>query len=187
MESSSSSSRCRQSVHSYRNHKLFLLTHLQPAIEDKSCTICLNQIEEAAVITVCLHAYCSDFIRKWSNRKRRCPLCNAQFASLFVGIDLSSMTFRTQHLSPLKESSTKVESNIRYFYGRRRAIGISRELNVVNRRTRPLPKQRSFGQSNMLPPGVSKERILQWRASICEQNLLAVPCPTRKSLEQILL
>ncbi|XP_076891724.1 uncharacterized protein LOC143543242 [Bidens hawaiensis] len=66
-----------------------------------------------------------------------------------------------------------------------RAIGISRELNAVNRRTRPLPKQRSFGQPGMLPPGVSKERILQWRASIYEQNMVAVPCPTRKSLEQV--
>lgn len=68
---------------------------------------------------------------------------------------------------------------------RRRAIGIAREeLNVVSRRTRPLPRQRSFGQSNMWPPGNNKARILQWRASIYEQNMRAVPCPSRRSLQE---
>ncbi|KAI7746332.1 hypothetical protein M8C21_030583 [Ambrosia artemisiifolia] len=189
---SSSTSHSRQSVHSYPNHKRFLLNHLIPAIENQSCTICLNLIKEAAVITVCLHAYCTDCILKWSNQKRKCPLCNAQFSSLFVGIDRSSMSFRTQRLLPVREAGTKVnDDNVRGVYGRRRdfmarrrAIGISRELNVVVRRTRPLPKQRSFGQSSMLPPGVSQERILRWRESIYKQNMLAVPCPTRKSLEQ---
>ncbi|KAJ0802221.1 putative transcription factor C2H2 family [Helianthus annuus] len=192
MESSSSSSRYRQLTHSYSNHKRFLLNHLIPAIDNQSCSICLSKIEEAAVITACLHAYCTHCIRRWSNQKRKCPLCNAQFASLFVDIDRSCLSFRTQRLlPPVKESVTKVNDNVRDVYSRRReflarrrAIGISRELNAVSRRTRPLPKQRSFGQSNMLPRGVSKERILQWRASIYKQNMLAVPCPTRKSLEQ---
>ncbi|XP_076927875.1 uncharacterized protein LOC143591586 [Bidens hawaiensis] len=143
------------------------------------------------VITICLHAYCTDCICKWSDQKRTCPLCNTQFTSLFVQIDFNSMSFRTQHLLPVRESGAKVNDNVRDFDRRRRdfvaqrrAIGISRELNVVNRRSRPLPKQRSFGQSSMLPPGVGKERILQWRASIYKQNMVAVPCPTRKSLEQ---
>ncbi|KAL8264100.1 hypothetical protein R6Q59_022230 [Mikania micrantha] len=189
-----SSSRSRQSVDSHLNHKRFLLTHIAPAIRSQSCPICLSQIEEPAVITVCLHAYCTDCIRKWSYRKRKCPLCNTQFASLFVRIDLNSMTFLTQHLSAIKESGTKINGDFRDFYSsrrdfmaQRRAIRISRERNIGNRRTRPLPKQRSFEQSNMLPPGVSKERILQWRASIYKRNLLAVPCPTRKSLEQGLM
>ncbi|GKF89142.1 hypothetical protein Tco_0263105, partial [Tanacetum coccineum] len=55
------------------------------------------------------------------------------------------------------------------------AIGISRqELNAVNRRTRPLPRQRSLGETD----------VLQWRASIYEQNMRAVPCPSRRP-EQI--
>ncbi|XP_024995807.1 E3 ubiquitin-protein ligase Topors [Cynara cardunculus var. scolymus] len=186
----SSSSRCRRS--SYGNRERFLNKHLGPAIMGKSCPICLCRIEEAALITVCLHAYCTNCIRKWSNLKRKCPLCNAPFASLFVGIDFNSRTFRTIHLSALREYGGKFNTNIgdldgrrRDFMAQRRVIGISREeLNVVNRRTRALPRQRSFGQSKMLPPGVNKERILQWRTSIYEQNLRAVPCPSRGSLEQ---
>ncbi|KAI3692417.1 hypothetical protein L6452_32232 [Arctium lappa] len=188
MESSSSS--CRRS--SYGNRERFLHKHLVPAIIGKSCPICLSRIQEPALITVCLHAYCTNCIRKWSNLKRKCPLCNAPFASLFVGIDLNSRTFRTKHLPPLRESGGKFNNNIgdsngrrRDFMDQRRVIGILREeLNVVNRRTRPLPRQRSFGQSKMLPPGINKEIILQWRASIYEQNLRAVPCPSRGSIEQ---
>lgn len=180
----SSSSRCRRL--SYGNRERFLHKHLGPAIMGKSCPICLSRIQEAALITVCLHAYCTNCIRKWSNLKRKCPLCNAPFASLFVRIDLNSRTFRTKHLSPLRESGGKFNNNIGDSNGRRRdfvaqrsVIGISREeLNFVNRRTRPLPRRRSFAS------GVNKERILQWRASIYEQNLRAVPCPSRGSLEQ---
>lgn len=190
MESSSSRYRRFPSPYANLNHERFLRKHLKPAITSKSCPICLNPIEYAAVITVCFHAYCADCIRKWSNLKRKCPLCNAQFASLFVEIDLNSRTFRTKHLSALRD--TKLNNSIgnsngrrRDFMAQRRFIGASREeLNVVNRRTRALPRQRSFGQSKMLPPGVTKERILQWRASIYEQNLRAVPCPTRTSIEQ---
>lgn len=117
--SSSSSSHCKQSQYTYLNHKQFLSTHLKPAIKDKSCTICLNQIKQPAVITVCLHAYCTDCIRKWSNQKRKCPLCNAQFTSLFVEIDLGSKTYRTQHLSAVKESGINVNNHIRDLIGRR--------------------------------------------------------------------
>ncbi|KAJ9537304.1 hypothetical protein OSB04_030037 [Centaurea solstitialis] len=191
--SSSSSSRFRRS--SDGNRERFLHKHLWPAIRaSKSCPICLSQIQikEAALITVCLHAYCTNCIRKWSNLKRKCPLCNAKFEKLFVGIDFDSRSFHTKHLSPLMESGGKFNNNVvdsngrrRDFMAQRRVIGISREeVNVANRRTRPLPRQRSFGRSNMLPPGVNKERILQWRASIYERNLRAVPCPSRRSLEQ---
>ncbi|XP_023734122.1 uncharacterized protein LOC111881981 [Lactuca sativa] len=188
--SSSSSSRRKQSPYSNLNQERFLRKHLRPAITGKSCPICLSLIEEAAVITICFHAYCYDCIRKWSNLKRKCPLCNAEFGSLFVGIDLNTRTFRTKHLSSLRDTkfnNSIGHSNVRQrdFMAQRRAVGISREeLNVVNRRSRPLPRQRSFGQSKMLPPGVTKQRILQWRLSIYEQNLRAVPCPTRRSLEQ---
>ncbi|KAL4564891.1 hypothetical protein LXL04_028967 [Taraxacum kok-saghyz] len=191
--SSSSSSRRRQSPYSNLNQERFLRKHLRPAITGKSCPICLSLIEEAAVITVCLHAYCADCIRKWSNLKRKCPLCNAQYGSLFVVIDLNSRTFHTKHLSAPRE--TKFNNNIghsngrqRNFIAQRRAIGISREeLNAVNRRTRTLPRQRSFGQTKVLPPGVINERILQWRASIYEEKLHAVPCPTRRPIEQGLM
>ncbi|XP_071737305.1 uncharacterized protein [Rutidosis leptorrhynchoides] len=189
--SSSSSSRYSgRSLCAYVNHERFVRTKIEPAIEKgKSCTICINEIHKPAVITVCLHAYCTNCIRKWSTEKRKCPLCNAQFDSLFVEIDLNSKTYRTLHLSAVRVSDTKLNNynfgSRRNFAAQRRAIGISRvERNAVNRRTRPLPRQRSFGKSSMLSPNARQERILQWRASIYEQNLRAELCPSRSSLKQ---
>ena len=114
----SSSSLCRRS--SDGNRERFLHKHLWPAIRAKSCPICLSRIHEAALITVCLHAYCTNCIHKWSNLKRKCPLCNAKFASLFVGIDLNSRTFRTKHLSPLRESGGKFNNSYGDSNGKRR-------------------------------------------------------------------
>nr|XP_043627265.1 E3 ubiquitin-protein ligase Topors [Erigeron canadensis] len=168
----------------YINHKHdFILKKLKPAIQNsKSCPICMtHQIKQPAVISVCLHTYCTHCILKWSQFKTKCPLCNAVFVSLFLDIDLLSLTYRTRYLSGpvVKESSTRFSnSNVGGIYARRRDFMVQRREQVnVNRKTRPLPRQRSFGQS-------SKESILHWRASIYEQNMCAVPCPSRKSLKQ---
>ena len=78
---------------------------IAPAIEGKSCPICLSDVVDrrAAVITACLHAYCFRCIRKWSDLKRKCPLCNSHFDYLFYRISLSSRTFLKERLPPLRE------------------------------------------------------------------------------------
>ncbi|KAG8480935.1 hypothetical protein CXB51_025618 [Gossypium anomalum] len=50
-----------------------------------------------------------------------------------------------------------------------------REINNVNRRTRPLPWRRSFGRPGTVSPHVIAERKLQWRASVYNRRLQAVP------------
>ncbi|GJR31114.1 E3 ubiquitin protein ligase Topors [Tanacetum coccineum] len=83
------------------NHQDFIKKHLIPSItKNKTCSICLNNnISNPSLIPSCLHAYCTDCILKWSEFKRECPLCKAKFTSLFVDIDVESVTYRTLHLS----------------------------------------------------------------------------------------
>nr|GEY92172.1 hypothetical protein [Tanacetum cinerariifolium] len=160
------------------NHQDFIKKHLIPSItNNKTCSICLNNnISNPSLIPSCLHAYCTDCILKWSEFKRECPLCKAKFTSLFVEIDVESVTYRTLHLAKDVTGPTNNVGGFRFrTRTQRRAIGISRqELNAVNRRTRPLPRQRSLGETD----------VLQWRASIYEQNMRAVPCPSRRPVEQ---
>ena len=71
-----------------------------PAIRGHSCPICFRDLElhyrEAVVLTVCMHAYCVECIRKWSALKRTCPLCNSKFNSWFCRLSLSSRSFRKE-------------------------------------------------------------------------------------------
>lgn len=187
MEPSSSSSYSRRQLYSEK----FLSKRIAPAIVGKSCPICLNHIDyrRSAVITVCLHAYCIDCIQKWSNMKRNCPLCNSFFDSWFFKISLSSRSFHKLQL-PALNNLKKVNSED--LYGRRSCrlnfqsvIRRSRkEFNVLNGRTRPLRRRRSFGQARSVPPDIIRDRVLQWRASIYERRLQAVPCSMRNFCEQ---
>ena len=86
-----------------RNREKFLLEVIAPAIRGQSCPICLKSLDnhrKAAVITICLHAYCLECIRRWSDLKRRCPLCNAAFHSWFCRFSFSSRQFLTEKLPP---------------------------------------------------------------------------------------
>lgn len=114
METSSSSSYSRRQLHSEK----FLSKRIAPAIVGKSCPICLNHIDyrRAAVITVCMHAYCMDCIQKWSNLKRNCPLCNSYFDSWFFKISLSSRSFHKLQLPALNDLK---KFNSEDLYGRR--------------------------------------------------------------------
>ncbi|XP_058082959.1 uncharacterized protein LOC131230955 [Magnolia sinica] len=173
---------------------------LAPAIYQKSCPICLRSIEghRAAVIKVCFHAYCIDCIRKWSDLKRNCPLCNAEFDRWFFNIRVSTGDFEEERLADLKERKKVV---IEGGFRRRRSeihhrlLSRSRDqLHSVIQRSRPLPWRRSFGQSRFMPSHVGQrnqaelvaERVLQWRASIYKRRLQAIPlhCPSRDSLHQ---
>lgn len=83
------------------NGENFITKVISPAICGETCPICLRELEDrtAAVLTTCIHAYCISCIRKWSNLKRTCPLCNAQFDSWFTKINLSSQSFRKERLT----------------------------------------------------------------------------------------
>ncbi|XP_034684994.1 E3 ubiquitin-protein ligase Topors isoform X1 [Vitis riparia] len=187
MEASSprtSSSSSLLSSSSRMSRGKFVKKVMAPAIEGKSCPICLSHVVDrrAAVITVCLHAYCFRCIRRWSDLKRKCPLCNAHFDSLFYRISLSSQTFLKEKLRPLAEGGTV------NFGGENAARRVIRrywdESNSDGRRTRPLPWRRSFGRPGSLPSDVVAERILQWRASIYSQGMQAVPFSPRNRLKQ---
>ncbi|KAL6971328.1 RING-type E3 ubiquitin transferase [Sarracenia purpurea var. burkii] len=185
---SSSSRRSLQAPTSTTSRRNFVSKRIEPAIRCKSCPICLSRIvdRKAAVIAACLHAFCVECIRKWSNLKRKCPLCNADFDSLFFKINLSSRTFLKQQLPALAEDGkVKIEA-IR----RRRLDPLSEqrrsreESHCFSWQTRPLPRRRWFRRSISESADAVAERILQWRASIYDQQLQAVPCFSRSCVKQ---
>ncbi|XP_057956860.1 uncharacterized protein LOC131150266 [Malania oleifera] len=159
----------------------FVSKVLLPAIIGKSCPICLTHIYDrrASVLTVCLHAYCTHCIRKWSNLKRNCPLCSSHFDSWFCRISLPSRRFRTERLRPLGDAG-KITPESRQMVIRR----WREESSCLNGRSRPLPWRRSFGRPGSVHPDVVAERALQWRASIYNRRLQAVPLSARNRLEQ---
>ncbi|CAL5415755.1 unnamed protein product [Camellia sinensis] len=123
--SSSSSSSRRSLLHTHTSTtspQRFLSKRIEPAIRGKSCPICLNHIDHrrAAVITACLHAYCVDCIRRWSDLKRNCPLCNAVFDAWFSQINLSSRTFLKHKLPEISEDIRKL--NVEVLRSRRRVL-----------------------------------------------------------------
>ncbi|KAL9237680.1 hypothetical protein vseg_012200 [Gypsophila vaccaria] len=139
------------------------------------CPICLTEIrgQPSAKLTKCLHAYCVDCLVRWSNYKRTCPLCNSPFDSYF-----SSPSFRHRHrLRPLCLPLRPAPSRPRPLH---RVLRRTREeVNAANRRSRPAPRLRSFGQPRLVPADVIKERVLQWRTSIYERGLRAIPFDLR--------
>ncbi|KAL0740214.1 hypothetical protein Bca4012_081727 [Brassica carinata] len=145
------------------------------AVKGQSCPICLENLtnRRAAVIASCNHGYCLPCIRKWSDVKRNCPLCNARFDSWLLVNDLASRRFRKEHLPLLR--------------GRRRMIPRSMDVlrNSSSRRSRPLPWRRSFGRPGSVPDHVILERKLRWRASVYDRQLRAVRLHSRSSLELV--
>ncbi|XP_017216125.1 LOW QUALITY PROTEIN: uncharacterized protein LOC108193812 [Daucus carota subsp. sativus] len=173
------------------DRKKLVFKQIAPSIAGKSCPICLNHIDyrRAAVITACTHAYCIDCIDKWRKLKRKCPLCNAQFDSWFFRFSFSSRSFSIQKLPPLVAEEKRIDGgdllrvrSNRFVAGR--VVSSREDLDIGNSRTRPLPRLRSFGNPRTAPPDIIKERILQWRRSIYEQHLQAVPCLNKKLQEQ---
>ncbi|XAR57115.1 Ubiquitin--protein ligase [Bertholletia excelsa] len=178
----SSSRNSRSTVLSRTSRRKFISRRIEPAIRGKSCPICLRRIEDrsAAVITACFHAYCVGCIRRWSDLKRKCPLCNADFDAWFFRINLASRTFLRQQVPALGESKKAnleaVHRRRRDFVGERRVLRRSREeLNCVSRQTRPLPRRRWFSTTGSESPDAVADRIIRWRASIYDQQLQAVP------------
>ncbi|XP_068659868.1 uncharacterized protein [Aristolochia californica] len=188
----------------FKGSSSLLFRNMARAIRHRTCPICLGQIEccRAAVLSICMHAYCLSCIKKWSSLKRNCPLCNAEFDRWFCNIKISSGEFDVEHLDVLKERNEfSLEAGTGYrgvprdYLRSQRSLSRSRgELHSVIRRSRPLPRRRSFVQSRVGPQpagsgdqdGLITERVLQWRASIYKRNLYAVPLhvPPRVHLPQ---
>ncbi|KAK3038993.1 hypothetical protein RJ639_027478, partial [Escallonia herrerae] len=185
MESSSSRYHKHKST---TKRERFVTKRLGPAILGKSCPICLRLAEDrgAAVIAVCMHAYCVPCIRRWSGLKRNCPLCNAEFDSWFFKISLRYRTFCTERLPALDEGKMV---NIGDSRGRRREplteqrmIRRSREEeDSVSLRTGPVPRRRSFGR---LGPLSADDIAESFKVAIYEHRLQAVPCSSKNCLEQ---
>ncbi|KAK1592131.1 hypothetical protein Q3G72_020023 [Acer saccharum] len=163
---------------------------ISPAISGKKCPICLETLSErrAAVLVTCTHAYCLDCIGKWSDLKRKCPLCNAEFDSWFYKINISSRKFLRQQLPALTKGKSVINESHHSSRASRRIIQRSRdEFNGAERRTRPLPWRRSFGlgrPGSSVPSHIAIEQKLEWRASVYIRRLQAVPLSPRDFLEQ---
>ncbi|XP_065863592.1 uncharacterized protein [Euphorbia lathyris] len=159
------------------NREKFLLKVISPAIRGKSCPICLKDLVDhrrVAVITGCLHSYCLRCIRKWSDLKRKCPLCNAAFDSLFYSISFSSRSFLKEKLPALEEKGKSIVREDRF----------SSIVPQRMSRSKPLPWRRTFGRPGSVPCDVIAERKLQWRASVYKRGLQAVPSSARNCIEQ---
>ncbi|KAK4370494.1 hypothetical protein RND71_009969 [Anisodus tanguticus] len=157
------------------------------ACAGKSCPICLCRLHHrrAAVIIPCMHAYCIVCIRGWSDVKRKCPLCNADFDSWFSKISMSSRTFHREKLSARNETNKYLRSRFVSSLADQRVIRRRREeLNASGYRTRPYPRRRSFDQIEALNPDDITRRIILWRASIYEERLQAVPFSSKNCLTQ---
>ncbi|KAL0376482.1 UNVERIFIED_CONTAM: hypothetical protein Scaly_0765800 [Sesamum calycinum] len=168
------------------------MNRIAESVIGKRCPICLSRIEvrSAAVISPCMHAYCIGCIRRWSDFKRKCPLCNADFSSWFCKFnrdfrEVKLVPFgRWKTVSALPVGDAVLRRRRAQFFEQRRIIQRSREMSVVRSTARELPRQRSFGWSSHESPNVIAERIRQWRVSIYEQRLRAVPLPHKNGLMQ---
>ncbi|KAL0348703.1 UNVERIFIED_CONTAM: hypothetical protein Sangu_1098100 [Sesamum angustifolium] len=168
------------------------MSRIAESVIGKRCPICLSRIEvrSAAVISPCMHAYCIGCIRRWSDFKRKCPLCNADFSSWFCKFnrdfrEVKLVPFgRWKTVSALPVGDAVLRRRRAQFFEQRRIIQRSREMSVVRSTARELPRQRSFGRSSHESPNVIAERIRQWRVSIYEQRLRAVPLPHKNGLMQ---
>ncbi|XP_022999966.1 E3 ubiquitin-protein ligase Topors isoform X1 [Cucurbita maxima] len=169
------------------NGENFVVKVISPAICGQTCPICLRELEDrtAAVLTTCIHAYCVGCIRKWSNLKRTCPLCNAQFDSWFCKINLSSRSFRKERLPNLNcADNLKIGIGSSRTDARRILQSTRNELSRDRRSERPLTWRRSFGRRGpeSVPTDVIAWRKLQWRASIYDRRIQAVPSSVRSCL-----
>ncbi|XP_050220349.1 uncharacterized protein LOC126670623 [Mercurialis annua] len=182
MDSSASSTR-KHDV----NREKYLLKVISPAIKGKTCPICLKELNDhrkIAVVSVCLHAYCLGCIRRWSDFKRKCPLCNATYNSLFYKISFSSRNFLTETLPEL-ERNVKNHRTEGQFSSRR--VPEQRSMMTLTRRSRALPWRRTFGRPGSVPCSIVAERKLQWRSSIYKRSLKAVPLSPLNCLQQNVL
>lgn len=170
------------------------------AIRDKSCPICLQNFDnlhhhyhQVAVLTFCMHAYCIHCIHKWSHMKRNCPLCNAEFDSWFSNFRVFTGKFEVFRL-PKLDNKKMIDSGdhtrqTTHFLDTRMVL---RRRHREYNRSRPYPLRRVFMESGL--DSLSERQrnqveivtgsVLQWRASIYNKGIQAIPLPSR-SCQQV--
>ncbi|CAN6469321.1 unnamed protein product [Victoria cruziana] len=164
------------------------IERLEEAIREKSCPICLGHVEEhrAAVLRGCLHAFCVGCIRRWSEFRRSCPLCNQEFDRWFRDIKISERVFEEEKLQAFPEKKgVPVDRGESSEVASRRLLNEARHrIHSVNRRSRPLPRRRSFQRSGntvlserqkLEETRLVMERAIRWRSSIYKRGLKAIP------------
>ncbi|PIA61597.1 hypothetical protein AQUCO_00300840v1 [Aquilegia coerulea] len=160
------------------------------SIRDKSCPICLKHVNDrrAAVLSICLHVYCINCIHKWSQLKRNCPLCNANFNSWFYKSRFGYFKEEKLPKNVVEKKNKSIE--IADYRAETRSFSyhssVRRSFNEVRRQPvsqhcRELPWRRSFGQKH--EEGIA-QRVLQWRANVYDQGLRAVPLPSNSFQDQ---
>lgn len=107
----------------------------EPLLEDSevsglqpTCPICLNDIppQEKAVLKSCMHVFCVECIRAWSEIRRVCPLCKGGFTGWWYDIR-GQGAFKKVSLPSPPESETISQSH--------RSRGYSDRGGYVNRET----------------------------------------------------
>ncbi|RZC55534.1 hypothetical protein C5167_014391 [Papaver somniferum] len=172
------------------------------AIRDKSCPICLQNFDnlhhhyhQVAVLTFCMHAYCIHCIHKWSHMKRNCPLCNAEFDSWFSNFRVFTGKFEVFRL-PKLDNKKMIDSGdhtrqTTHFLDTRMVL---RRRHREYNRSRPYPLRRVFMESGL--DSLSERQrnqveivtgsVLQWRASIYNKGIQAIPLPSRSCQQNVL-
>ncbi|KAI3979026.1 hypothetical protein MKX01_016201 [Papaver californicum] len=167
------------------------------ATRDKSCPICLQNFDnlhhhQVAVLTFCMHAYCIHCIHKWSHLKRNCPLCNAEFDSWFFNFRVFTAKFEVFRLPNKKivDSGDYTRQRTHFLNTRMVLRRRPREYN----RSRPYPLRRVFIESRL--DSLSERRrnqvesvtgsVLQWRASIYDKGIQAIPLVSRSCQQNVL-
>lgn len=163
----SSSSCLRQSHRRSHHDSSSFLNRISPHSDPKTCPICLSTVctSRLAILRPCSHAYCVDCIRKWSDVKRTCPLCNSLFESWLHRFDFRRWTFDRYKPPPLR---LKSDNDGGFGHRFRPSVRGGHDLGIRRRleesRSRPLPRRRSFRLSASEDGDQVKERVLQWRA-----------------------
>lgn len=71
---------------------------------DRTCTICWDEIRSRALTDTCLHQFCFECIRRWSQRHSLCPFCRRVFYNVLFNIrsetSFDQMVVGLQALNP---------------------------------------------------------------------------------------
>lgn len=54
--------------------------------ENIDCSICLQAINNASFVDICLHKFCYECLFQWSQEKNDCPLCKEKFQNIIHNV-----------------------------------------------------------------------------------------------------
>ncbi|GAQ84462.1 hypothetical protein KFL_001900050 [Klebsormidium nitens] len=170
-----------------------------------TCPICLNDIppEEKAVLKSCMHVFCVECIRAWSEIRRVCPLCKGGFTGWWYDIQGEGAS-REVSLPPPPQNETSGRLERTRDHSNRGAYLNQETEERFNARPYYHRLQRGLQSDRRRPPGGpnqaheredqggrrtqpaprqrvftpeqdgTEERALRWRRSIYDRGLEAV-------------